>query len=66
MGCVTFNMNQCVFMCVWLLGGCRALQAPRCCQSPVFSSSGSEGTLPVLTAHLQLEHFLISFLVLIG
>lgn len=49
-----------------LLGGGGALQATIGGQGPVFSSCSPKRTLPVLAADLHLEHFLVSFLVLIG
>lgn len=51
---------------VWILCGGSALQSPGCGEGPVFSSGSSEGTLPVFTAHLQLEDFLVPLLILIG
>lgn len=57
---------MCLSVCVCLLGGGSGLQSSTRCQSPVFSSGGSEGTLPVLTAHLHLEDFLVPFLALIS
>lgn len=58
--------SVCLCVCERLLGGGGTLQSAAGCQSPVFSSSRSEGTLPVLAAHLHLKDFLVPFLILIG
>lgn len=52
-------------VCRILCGG-GALQASVSSQGPVFPSSSTECALPVFTADLHLEHFLVAFLVLIG
>lgn len=49
-----------------LLGGSSALQAAVSGEGPVFSSSSPKRTLPVFTADLNLEDFLVTFLILIG
>lgn len=50
----------------FLLGGGGALQPTVGSESPVLPSSGPKRTLPVFTANLHLEHFLVTFLILIG
>lgn len=53
--------------CVWcLLGGGGALQAAVRSEGPVFPSGGPECTLSIFATDLDLEDFLVTFLVLIG